>query len=83
MKNKFIVIILCILTGSVLDAQTALFDPDPSAWTAEKGTYTVRIGASSKEIKQTATFSLGSDIIVKKETPALQAKIRINELEPR
>lgn len=72
-----------ILSFDLSKMDLASFDPDMSAWTAEKGIYTVSIGASSKEIKQTADFSLGSDITVKKETPALQAKIRINELKPR
>jgi beta-glucosidase len=34
----------------------ASFDEATSAWVAESGTYTVKIGASSEDIRQTATF---------------------------
>jgi beta-glucosidase len=61
----------------------ASFDPVISSWTAEKGTYTIKIGASSKEIKQTATFNLGSDLVVKKESKALLPQSKISELKPR
>lgn len=60
----------------------ASFNPDLSAWVAEKGSYYVKIGASSGDIRQTATFSLRNDMIVKKETPALLLQEKINELKP-
>jgi beta-glucosidase len=42
-----------------LDARAlASFDENASAWVAEKGTYTVRIGASSRDIKLKADFKL-------------------------
>ena len=40
------------LTGRDL----ASFDEASSSWLAEAGTYTVKIGASSEDIRQTATF---------------------------
>ena len=42
------------LTGRDL----ASFDSAASAWVADPGTYSVRIGASSADIRQTATFEL-------------------------
>ena len=33
------------------------FDEAGKAWMAEAGTYTVKIGASSEDIRQTATFT--------------------------
>ena len=35
----------------------AAFDPAKSGWVAEAGTYTVKLGASSEDIRQTATFT--------------------------
>ena len=60
----------------------ASFDTKLSAWVAESGTYTIKIGASSREIKQSATFSLTNDITVKKESTALAPKEKINEIKP-
>ena len=39
----------------------ASFDEPASSWRAEAGTYTVKIGASSEDIRQTATFALAAD----------------------
>jgi beta-glucosidase len=71
-----------VLSFEISKKDIASFDPKLSSWTAEKGTYTIKIGASSKEIKQTATFNLGSDLIVKKESSSLLPKVKINELKP-
>jgi len=60
----------------------ASFDPVSSSWISDAGTYTVKIGASSKDIRQTATFSLGKNITVKKESIALVPQVEINELKP-
>jgi beta-glucosidase len=71
-----------VLSFDITKKDLASFDPKLSSWTAEKGAYTVKIGTSSKEIKQTATFNVGSDMIVKKESSALLPKEKINELKP-
>lgn len=48
-----------------LNAQDiASFDEDSSAWIVEKGTYEVRIGASSENIKLATTFTVDKDIVV-------------------
>ena len=39
----------------------ASFDPASSSWLAEAGTYTVKAGASSADIRQTATFTKAQD----------------------
>ncbi len=68
----------------ILDARNlASFDPALSAWIAEAGTYIVKIGASSVDIKQTGSFDLGNDKIVKKESRALTPEMKIKELENR
>ncbi len=60
----------------------ASFDTASSSWIAEAGKYTVRIGASSRDIRQTATFSLDKELIVKKDSAALIPNVAINELKP-
>jgi beta-glucosidase len=63
-----------------LDArQLASFDQERSSWIAEAGDYTVKIGASSRDIKQSAIFNLAADSIVKKESVALVPSETINE----
>jgi beta-glucosidase len=39
----------------------ASFDAAASAWVAEAGSYTVKVGASSEDIRQTATFTKASE----------------------
>jgi beta-glucosidase len=60
----------------------ASFDSASSSWVAEAGKYSVKIGASSRDIRQTASFDFDSELTVKKESIALVPKIRINELKP-
>jgi beta-glucosidase len=45
------------LTFSLTPRDLASFDQASSSWMAEAGTYTVKIGASSEDIRQTATFT--------------------------
>ena len=59
----------------------ASFDTKSSSWIAEAGKYTVKIGASSKNIKQTATFGLGKELIVEKDHKVLSPQVQINELK--
>jgi len=63
--------------------QLASFDPAASSWIAEAGRYEVKIGASSRDIRQTGSFILDKDLIVKQESSALVLKEKINELKRR
>lgn len=56
------------------------FDPETSSWIAEAGNYEVRVSASSKDIRQKASFSLQKTISIKKESKSLAPKDKINEL---
>ena len=49
------------LTFQVTPLDLASFDEASSSWMAEAGTYTVKIGASSEDIRQTATFTKAKD----------------------
>ena len=42
----------------------ASFVPTQSAWVADQGTYQVKVGSSSKQIQQTATFELDQALVV-------------------
>jgi beta-glucosidase len=60
----------------------ASFDPTPSAWVADAGKYEVKVGASSADIRQTASFTLAKDLVVKKESRSLVPKQKIAEIKP-
>jgi beta-glucosidase len=63
--------------------QLASFDPATSSWIAEAGGYVVKVGASSRDIRQTGLFILDKDLVVKKESGSLVPKEKINELKRR
>ena len=60
--------------------ELASFDAASSSWVAEAGTYTVKIGASSKDIRQNGTFSLDSDMVVTKVHKAMAPQKEIKML---
>jgi beta-glucosidase len=70
------------LSFTLKPRQLASYDPASSSWIAEAGKYEVRAGASSRDIRQTAAFTLGKDILVKQESRALVPRVLINELKP-
>ncbi|OYX84117.1 MAG: glycosyl hydrolase [Flavobacteriales bacterium 32-34-25] len=45
--------------------ELASYDPSLSSWIAEAGKYSIRMGASSLDIKQTKEFHLAKDLMVK------------------
>ena len=64
-----------------LDARAlASFWTNVSAWVAEKGEYEVRIGASSKDIRLTASFNLPENVTVEKVHNVLYPNRPVNEL---
>ncbi|MEI6950540.1 glycoside hydrolase family 3 C-terminal domain-containing protein [Paraflavisolibacter sp. H34] len=60
----------------------ASFHTDPSAWIAESGTYTVKIAASSQDIRLSRSFVLAKDTVVEKVNKALVPQVPLNELKP-
>ena len=69
------------ITFTISPEDLSSFDTNSESWVAEAGTYTVKIGASSKNIKQTATFGLAKEITVEKEHKILTPQIQINEMK--
>jgi beta-glucosidase len=67
----------------VIDSRRlASFDTATSSWIAEAGKYEVKIGASSRDIRQSASFNLAKDLTVKKESVSLVPKEKIEEIKP-
>ena len=58
----------------------ASFNEATSTWIAEAGTYNLKIGASSGNIKQTASFKIAKELEVGKVTKALAPTREINKL---
>jgi beta-glucosidase len=60
----------------------AHFDPESSSWVATAGTYNIHVGASSKDFKQTAAFTLDEKKIIKRVNEALQPNRVIETRKP-
>ena len=59
----------------------ASFDTNGTSWIAEAGKYTVKAGASSEDIKKTASFQLAKDVVTEKCNKVLLPQVEINELK--
>lgn len=57
----------------------ASFDTDRMAWIVEPGTYELRIGSSSANINQLATFTVTDEIVIEKGLTRLAEGIKIEE----
>lgn len=63
-------------------ADLASFDTGRSAWIADAGKYSVKIGASSEDIKLAADFRVAKEIVTQRVNKALQPQVSINEEKP-
>ncbi len=70
------------MTFTLNSRSLASFDTPSSTWVAEAGKYDVKIGASSEDIRQSASFTLDKDLKVKKDTVSLVPKVEIDEIKP-
>ncbi|HUB61966.1 MAG TPA: glycoside hydrolase family 3 C-terminal domain-containing protein [Puia sp.] len=59
----------------------ASFDTPSTSWIAGAGEYTVKVGASSADIRQTATFTVPADVVVEKDHKVLVPQVQIDELK--
>lgn len=57
------------------------FDPERSAWVADAGTYTVAVGASSRDLRERATFELPEARVVEGAHRVLEPEAAIDERE--
>ena len=66
---------------TLIPEDLASFDESRSAWVAEPGTYEVRIGASSKDIKGSVSFDLKDEIVVCEVSNALAPQRNFKRLQ--
>jgi beta-glucosidase len=59
----------------------ASYNTAETAWIADAGKYTIKIGTSSTNIKQTATFILQKNVVTEKCNKVLVPQVSINELK--
>jgi beta-glucosidase len=71
------------VTFTITPRDLSSFDTASSSWIAEGGTYTVNVGASSLNIKNSASFRLDKDLVVVKSRKLLAPQRKIKELEPK
>ncbi|MDB5135090.1 MAG: beta-glucosidase, partial [Mucilaginibacter sp.] len=57
------------------------FDTARSAWVTEAGTYDVKVGASSTDIKKSKSFSVAKTIVTEKVHNVLKPQVSIAELK--
>jgi beta-glucosidase len=69
-----------LLTFELNPKDLASYDEEKNQWIVEKGKYTVKVGASSENIKGTATFNVSKDIIVEEVSNSLEPQVEIDRL---
>jgi len=70
-----------VLTFTLRAADLASYHTDSSEWIADAGKYELKAGTSSRDIKQTAIFSVPKTIIVEKDHKVLRPQVSIDELK--
>jgi beta-glucosidase len=59
----------------------ASFDVASSSWIVERGTYTIKLGASSSDIKSSATMNVAQEVVVLKSQKLLAPAPGLKEIE--
>jgi len=70
-----------VLTFTLTTADLASYHTDKSEWITDAGQYILKAGASSRDIKQTADFSVPAPIVTEKDHKAFEPPIAISELK--
>jgi beta-glucosidase len=69
------------ISFTITAADLASFHTASTAWIAEAGNYTVKIGASSSDTRQTAVFTLAKDIVTEKCNKVMMPQVPVEELK--
>lgn len=68
------------LTFTLTAADLASYNTAAEAWMADAGPYTVRVGASSLDIRQAATFQVPKEVVVEKSRKLLAPQSPVKEM---
>ena len=71
------------ISFTLTPADLASFNTNRSAWIADPGTYQVKIGASSLDIRQTGSFSLPKEVLTEQCNKVMTPQVEIKELKPK
>ena len=66
---------------TLTESDLASFNTNATAWIADAGKYTVKIGASSLNIKQTTSFEMAKEVVTQKCNKVLVPQVEIHELK--
>ncbi len=69
------------LTFTINTADLASYHTDKSEWITDSGKYLLKAGASSRDIRQTASFSVLKTMVIEKDHDVLQPPVAIDELK--
>lgn len=69
------------LSFTIKATDLASFYTNREAWIADAGKYEVRVGSSSRQIEEKASFKLAKDITVEKVNKVLTPQVAINEMK--
>lgn len=69
------------MTFIIKAADLASFYTNREAWIADEGKYEVKLGSSSRDIEEKASFKLAKDITVEKVNKVLTPQVAIKELK--
>jgi len=69
-------------TFRITAADLASYHTGKSQWISDAGRYVVKLGVSSRDIRQTATFNLSKNIVVETDHAVLQPQMAVQEYKP-
>ena len=70
-----------VFTFNIKADELASYYTDKASWIADAGKYTISVGSSSRQIDQTATFTIGKSIVTEKVENELVPQVTITELK--
>ncbi|WP_179414567.1 beta-glucosidase family protein [Mucilaginibacter sp. E4BP6] len=69
-------------TFRITAADLASYHTDKSQWISDSGRYLVKLGVSSRDIRQSGTFNLSKNVVIETDRAVLQPQVAIEEYKP-